>query len=42
MQGKLIRSQNHNLENSAKLGQKPTWDELNQNENKVDQKLEEV
>ena len=36
----LISSRNHNLEDSAKLGQKPTWAELLRNENKVDQKLE--
>ena len=30
---------NHNLEDSAKLGRKPTWDELVQVGNKVDQKI---
>ena len=39
MQDLLIRSHNHNLEDSTKLGQKPTWAELLQIENKVDQKL---
>ena len=32
-------SHNHNLEDFAKLGQKPTWDELLQVGNKVDKKL---
>ena len=39
MQDLLIRSHNHDLEDSTNLGQKPTWDELLQIENKVDQKL---
>ena len=39
MQDLLIRSHNHDLEDSTKLGQKPTWAELLQIENKVDQKL---
>ena len=42
MQDLLIRSHNHDLEDSTNLGQKPTWDELIQVENKVDKKLEEV
>ena len=39
MQDSLIRSHNHNPKDSTKLGQKPTWAELLQIENKVDQKL---
>ena len=35
----LIMSHSHDLKDSAKLGQNPTWDELLQVGNKVDQKI---
>ena len=42
MQDSLIRSLNHNLEDSTNLGQKPTWDGLVEVGNKVYQNMEEV